>query len=300
LAALPYLRRQGGALIAISSVEAIVATPLHSAYGASKHAVEGFMDALRRELMAERAPISVTSIKPGTINTPFFNNSRNKLDVKPKGPPPIYDPAIVADCILYAAEHPVRDLFAGGAGKAMAAQQFMAPGLMDAALARIGIPAMRTNEPQPHGNPGNLYDPRTSETRARGDFSDRARRFSLYTWLELHPGARAALTAGGLLAGAALLAGRRRAASGPPRPRTPESRASTHDIREHMAVFGSDGERVGTVDHVKNGQLKLSRNDPLAGGQHHIIPLDLVASAADGSVRLTKPGQQVKQHWQPG
>ncbi|MFL6447867.1 MAG: hypothetical protein ACJ746_09305 [Bryobacteraceae bacterium] len=64
---------------------------------------------LRRELMAEGAPISVTSIKPGTINTPFFNNSLNKMDVKPKGPPPVYDPVILADCVLYAAENPVRD-----------------------------------------------------------------------------------------------------------------------------------------------------------------------------------------------
>src|SRR3954471_21600503 len=70
LAALPHLRQTGqGALIAISSVESIVSLPLHSSYSASKHAVEGAMDALRRELMAEGGPISVTSIKPGTINT---------------------------------------------------------------------------------------------------------------------------------------------------------------------------------------------------------------------------------------
>ena len=121
LAALPRLRQAGGgALISISSVESIVSLPLHSSYSASKHAVEGVFEGLRRELMAEGAPISVTSVKPATINTPFFDNARNKLDVKPKGPPPIYEPGIVADCVLYAAEHPVRDLYAGGAGKTMA------------------------------------------------------------------------------------------------------------------------------------------------------------------------------------
>ncbi len=182
LAALPRLRQAGGgALIGISSVESIVSLPLHSAYSASKHAVEGVLDGLRRDLLAEGAPISVTSVKPGTINTPFFNNARNKLDVKPKGPPPIYQPAVVADCVLYAAEHPVRDLFAGGGGRMMAVAQIFAPTLVDAAMARMGIASERTTEPQPGGAPGNLFAPRTDDNRAEGDFSTRARRFSLYT-----------------------------------------------------------------------------------------------------------------------
>ena len=66
----------------------------------------------------------------------FFTNSRDKMDVKPQGPPPIYDPGVVADCVLYAAEHPVRDLFAGGAAKMMATMQMLAPGLVDRQLAR--------------------------------------------------------------------------------------------------------------------------------------------------------------------
>ena len=208
LAALPRLRQAGGgALIAISSVESIVSLPLHSAYSASKHAVEGFTDALRRELMAEGAPISVTSVKPATINTPFFENSRNKLDVKPKGPPPYYEPGVVADCVLYAAEHPVRDLFAGGAGKVMAASQMLAPKLVDATLARMGIPSSRTHVPEPGGAPGNLEQPRMND-RTDGQFDGQARRFSLYTWMETHPPAKA-LTAGGVLAGVALLRWRR-------------------------------------------------------------------------------------------
>ncbi|MFL6063952.1 MAG: SDR family oxidoreductase [Friedmanniella sp.] len=197
-AALPALRRAGGgALIAISSVEAIVSLPLHAAYSGSKHAVEGAMDALRRELIADKEPISVTSIKPGTINTPFFNNSLNKMDVKPKGPPPIYQPKVVADCVLYAAEHPVRDLFAGGGGRQMVLSQLTMPRQVDRVLGRLGIPAERTKEPAPGGSPGNLYAPRTEDNRTEGDFSGRARGFSLYTWSRLHP--PAALAAGSLL-----------------------------------------------------------------------------------------------------
>jgi hypothetical protein len=208
LAALPYLRKEGrGALIAVSSVESLVALPLHGSYSASKHAVEGALDALRRELKAEGAPISVTSIKPATIDTPFFDNTESKMDVKPKGPPPIYDPAVVADCVLYAAEHPVRELFAGGAGKIMALGQKFMPALMDTVLARTGIPSERTNEPKPNGMPGNLYQPNTDETRRNGDFSNRARRFSLYTWMETHRWARPLALAG--VAGAAILVARK-------------------------------------------------------------------------------------------
>jgi NAD(P)-dependent dehydrogenase (short-subunit alcohol dehydrogenase family) len=205
LAALPLLRQAGqGALIAVSSVESIVSLPLHSAYSASKHAVEGMIDALRRELVAEGAPISVTSVKPATINTPFFNNSLNKMDVKPMGPPPIYQPGVVADCVLYAAEHPVRDLYAGGAAKMMTVGQMLAPKLVDAILARVGIPSERTQDPTPGGSPGNMDAPRTQDHRAEGDFSSHARRFSLYTWMETHPRARA-VAASGALAGTALL-----------------------------------------------------------------------------------------------
>ena len=196
LAALPALRRAGGgALIAVSSVEALVSLPVHAAYSASKHAVEGAVDALRRELRAERAPISVTSVKPGTINTPFFANARNKMDVAPKGPPPWYQPKVVADCILHAAEHPVRDLYAGGGGRQMAFSQAVAPRQVDAVLSRIGIPATRTHRSEPGGSEGNLYAPRPDD-RVQGDFSGRARGFSLYTWARLHrPTAVGLLTA---------------------------------------------------------------------------------------------------------
>jgi NAD(P)-dependent dehydrogenase (short-subunit alcohol dehydrogenase family) len=196
LAALPALRRAGGgALIAVSSVEALVSLPMHAAYSASKHAVEGAVDALRRELRAEHAPISVTSIKPGTINTPFFANARNKMDVAPKGPPPWYQPKVVADCLLYAAEHPVRDLYAGGGGRQMAFSQVMMPHQVDLVLGRIGIPATRTRRSEPGGSEGNLYAPRLDDNRVQGDFSGRARGFSLYTWARLHRPAAVALVA---------------------------------------------------------------------------------------------------------
>jgi NAD(P)-dependent dehydrogenase (short-subunit alcohol dehydrogenase family) len=196
LAALPHLRDAGqGALISISSVESIVSLPLHAAYSASKHAVEGATDALRRDLIAEAVPISVTSIKPATTNTPLFTNSRNRMDVKPKGPPPIYSPDAVAACVEYAAEHPVRDLFAGGAAKQMAIGQFLTPSGMDWLLAKVMIKSERTSVRVPGGSPGNLEAP-SSDNRVHGDLRGRP---SFYGWLQRHPGVRRSALTGALL-----------------------------------------------------------------------------------------------------
>lgn len=68
-------------------------------------------------------------------------------------------------------------------------------------------------------------------------------------------------------------------------------------IREHMEVVGSDGKHVGTVDHVQGEQIKLTRKDPAAGGEHHLIPTSLVQSV-DTQVRLSQPAAQVRGAWQ--
>ncbi|GAA3578169.1 SDR family oxidoreductase [Microlunatus spumicola] len=207
LAALPHLRAAGqGALISISSVESRVALPLHAAYSAGKHAVQGAMDALRRDLIADGAPISVTTVKPATIDTPLFTNSRNKMDRRPKGPPPVYSPEVVAACVEHAAEHPVRDLLAGGAAAQMLATEALAPKVMDLLLAKVAIRAESTREKVPGGSPGNLDAP-TSDDRVKADLHGRP---SLFTWLQLHPRARV-LTAAGALAAPTLVRRFRRA-----------------------------------------------------------------------------------------
>src|ERR687893_219414 len=128
MAALPHLKREGrGALIHVSSVEAKRALPLQRAYASSKHGIIGFLDALRLELQNDGVPISVTNSMPAGINTPFFNKARTKLGVKPMPMPPIYQPDVVADVILYAAEHPTRDIEAGGAAKMLILNQRLSP-----------------------------------------------------------------------------------------------------------------------------------------------------------------------------
>lgn len=208
MAALPYLRREGrGALIHISSVEAKRGMPLHSAYSASKHGIDGFLEALRLELRHEGVPISVTNVMPGTINTPLFNKSRTKIGVKPKGLPPIYQPSIVAKAILYAAEHPIRDIIVGGAGWAMIQTQRTSPRLMDALLERTAFRLQRTDEPKSEDAPDNLFKPISGYDTVEGDFTNQAMPKSIYTWLERHPPARRAIM-GAALGTITLLAAR--------------------------------------------------------------------------------------------
>lgn len=209
MAALPHLKREGrGALIHISSVEAKRAFPYHSAYASAKHGVDGFVEAMRVELRHEGVPVSVTQVMPAAINTPLFTKGRTKIGVKPVGAPPIYQPSVVAEAILYAAEHPVRDILAGGAAKGIVQGQRLSPRMLDAALTRVGFRAQRTNEPKSADAPDNLFGPVQGQDRVEGDFSRWALRHSLYTWLQRHPGIKRTAALGTVLGVAALLEGR--------------------------------------------------------------------------------------------
>ena len=206
MAALPHLKREGrGALIHVSSVEAKRAFPFHSAYGAAKHGIDGFVEAMRVELKHEGWPISVTQIMPGTINTPFFDKGRSKIGVKPVGMPPIYEPETVADVIVYAAENPERDLVAGGAAAALILNQRLAPRLLDAILStRVGFAPQKTNEPRSENEPDNLFGPIADHDTARNGF--RAFERSSYNWLQSHPMLRKGVLAGTVLGTATLTA----------------------------------------------------------------------------------------------
>jgi len=188
MVALPHLRREGrGALIHVSSLEALRALPYQGAYAAAKHGVKGFTEALRLELRHEGVPISVTNVMPASINTPLFNKARTKLGVKPKGLPPIYEPRVVTDAILYAAEHPVRDLFAGGAARQFAFLQALSPRAVDAFLLLAGFKGQKTKEPKSASAPDNLGAPIEGQNRVEGDFGAHALSRSLYPALQKRP-----------------------------------------------------------------------------------------------------------------
>jgi NAD(P)-dependent dehydrogenase (short-subunit alcohol dehydrogenase family) len=197
MAALPHIKREGGgALIHVSSMGAKRSIPLQSAYCASKHGIDGFLESLRVELRREKLPISVTQVMPATINTPFFDKARTKLGVKPVAPPPIYQPGIVSEAILHAAENPARDLVVGGAAKAVILSQALSPRLVDVLLRVRGFEVHYTREPKPEDAPDNLFEPIDGYNTVEGSFRDRAHPRSLYNWLQLHPTVKRGAVAG--------------------------------------------------------------------------------------------------------
>jgi NAD(P)-dependent dehydrogenase (short-subunit alcohol dehydrogenase family) len=209
MAALPHLKRgDGGALIHVSSMGAKRSIPLQSAYCASKHGIDGFLEALRVELAREGAPVSVTQVMPATINTPFFDKARTKLGVKPVAPPPIYQPGVVADAILFAAERPARDLVVGGAARAVVTTQQVSPRLLDALLRRFGFGVHYTDEPKTEDAPDNLFGPVQGLDTVEGSFGHRAHPTSLYNRLELHPAVKRGAALGAALGALVLLRGR--------------------------------------------------------------------------------------------
>ena len=129
--AVRHLARRGGAIINIGSVASDRSAPLLGIYSAAKHAVKGYTDALRMELEHDRVPISVSLVKPASINTPFIEHARSHMEAEPEFIPPVYAPEEVARAILHCAEHPTRDVLVGGAAKFLSSLGHLAPRQMD-------------------------------------------------------------------------------------------------------------------------------------------------------------------------
>jgi short-subunit dehydrogenase len=189
---------RGGALINVGSEVSDKAVPLQGAYSASKHAVKGWTDALRMELEQDRAPVSVTLIKPGPIDTPYTIHAKNYLEDEPTHAPPVYTPDAVAEAIVHAAQTPVRDLFVGGGARFVAAMDRWAPRLTDRIVGRMV--SRGTHSGRPRRGQDALYQP-GGGLQERGDYDGLARR-SLYTTAAMHP-----LTTGAVAIGATLLLG---------------------------------------------------------------------------------------------
>jgi short-subunit dehydrogenase len=201
-----HLRHRGGALINIGSEVSDKAAPLQGIYSASKHAVKGWTDALRMELEYEGAPVSVTLIKPGAIDTPYPEHARNYMEDQPKHAPPVYAPESVADAILHAATTPVRDLFVGSGAKLFSVMSELAPRLSDRAAERMMIPGTHSGQPR-HGHEA-LYEA-GGGLRVRGEYPGMVRK-SMYTRATIHPVVTTAAAVGaGLLLGTLWRSGER-------------------------------------------------------------------------------------------
>lgn len=200
LVAARNLKLYGGSIINIGSTLSDVSIPLQGMYCASKHAVKGFTDALRMELEAENAPISVSLIKPSAIDTPYKDHAKNFLRVEPQNPPPVYAPETVAQTILYCAENPVRDVFVGAGGKLMSAMENYAPRLTDYYMENVMIESQKTDRPVNGKHKESLYDSADSSLTERGGYDGHVAESSLYTKASLHPTITSAVATGTALA----------------------------------------------------------------------------------------------------
>ncbi len=212
LTAIDHMRATGGAIITVGSIASDLPSPILSAYSASKHAVKGFVDALRMELIADRVPIAITLVKPSGIDTPIAQHAANHVEGEALIPPLVYDPALVAEAILDAAQHVRRDVTVGGAGRLQVLFGTHFPALMDR-LAGLAIPAM-SDRTRPKTATSTIFAPRQPGQERSG--VQAGRRTSLYTAAERHPVAMRAAALIGLAAAAGIIVAGRKRADGRP------------------------------------------------------------------------------------
>ncbi|MFB0490594.1 NAD(P)-dependent dehydrogenase (short-subunit alcohol dehydrogenase family) [Methylobacterium sp. OAE515] len=174
LAALRFMKRRNrGAIIQVSSGLAIRAAPLQAPYCAAKFAVSGFTDALRCELLHDRVDVSLSVVYLPAVNTPQFNWARNRTGHRQYAPDPVFDPRLCAEAILYAVEHPRREVWVGRSSMMMAAAQALAPALADRKAASMWS-AQLSDETIPEMD-GNLYEAVPDPVGIDGRFSGRTK-----------------------------------------------------------------------------------------------------------------------------
>jgi NAD(P)-dependent dehydrogenase (short-subunit alcohol dehydrogenase family) len=187
LTALPHLKVQGGALINVASALPNRAIRLQGNYAATKHALKAFTDALRLELEEEGAPVSVTLLKPGSVDTPLFDKARSYVGVEPQPIPPVFAPEVVAGAILACAQRPLRQVIAGSMGwvrslpgaATRTADITTDRSTMDSRKAHLALVGDRRD---------NLYEPVADDGGERGhNYRGRVMKRSLSTAAALNP-----------------------------------------------------------------------------------------------------------------
>jgi NAD(P)-dependent dehydrogenase (short-subunit alcohol dehydrogenase family) len=207
MAALSRMRpRDHGAIVQVGSALAYRGIPLQSAYCGAKHAIQGFHEALRCELLHDHSNVRVTMVQLPAVNTPQFSWVLSRLPRHPQPVPPIYQPEIAARAVLYAARHPRRrEHWVGGSTVATLIANAVAPGLLDRYLARTGFDSQQTDQPRAPSQPTNLWQPADGpdghDYGAHGDFDQTASRHAVQLWASQHHRTVAACTAAALAAG---------------------------------------------------------------------------------------------------
>jgi short-subunit dehydrogenase len=193
------LPRDSGTIVQVGSALSRRGIPLQATYCGSKHAVKGFLDSLRAELIHHRSQVKVALVQLPGLNTPQFDWVRTRLHKHPQPVPPIYQPEVAARAIAHAAEHPRREIWVGFPTIYTILGEKFASGLMDVYLGRTNEQAQQAPDAiDPQARTDNLYEPPPGDPGAHGAFDDRANGHSPQTWLTLHK--RSVLAAAGAAA----------------------------------------------------------------------------------------------------
>ena len=205
------LPRDRGVIVQVGSALAYRGIPLQAAYCGAKHAIQGFTESLRCELLHDGSNVRVTMVQLPALNTPQFDWVKTTLPNHPQPVPPIYQPEVAAEAIVWAAAHDRREPLVGLPTVGAILADKVAPALLDRYLARTNYEAQQTDRPLDPDRPHNLWQPVDTERDfgARGDFSGKAKERSRQWWLATHRGLVAA--GAGVVAAASVIAGRRRA-----------------------------------------------------------------------------------------
>jgi short-subunit dehydrogenase len=203
-AVLPRMKARGrGTIVQVGSALAYRGIPLQTAYCGAKHAIQGFTEALRCELLHEKSGVHVTMVQMPAVNTPQFSWVLSRLPRHPQPVPPIYSPETVARQVLHAADHPQRrEYWVGSSTAATLAANAIAPGLLDRYLARTGFDSQQTDQPHDPDAPANLFSPADSaaghDFGTAGVFGRRTITRDPQLWASRHHGALAAAGAAAL------------------------------------------------------------------------------------------------------
>lgn len=199
--------RDEGAIVQVGSAMAYRGIPLQAPYCGAKHALKGFFESLRTELMNKGSHVHMSMVQLPGLNTPQFDHCRSKMDRKPMPVPPIYQPEVAADAVHFAAHSNRRQVFVGAPTVYTILGERLSPWLGDVYLAKTGVESQLSKEPVQPPREGNLFEP-VDETRgAHGDFDARAHSHSAVLWASRHRRslAGAAALATGAAAGLAAL-----------------------------------------------------------------------------------------------
>ncbi|MFY9752927.1 MAG: SDR family oxidoreductase [Candidatus Acidiferrales bacterium] len=195
--------RNRGSIVQVGSALAYRSIPLQAPYCGAKHAIRGFTDSLRSELIHDRSNIHLTMVQMPALNTPQFTWCKTKLPRHPQPVPPIFQPEVAAEAIVWAAHHRRREVFVGAPTVQAIEANKVAPGLLDYYLAKTCYSGQQTDQPVSPDRPDNLFNPLPGDYGAHGIFDDRAHAASAQLWQTTH---RAWLAAAGFGAAAFLCA----------------------------------------------------------------------------------------------